>query len=231
LNKLRFADRLPVELPQDPMPLADSWLREATANSGVRNPNAMTLATVGSDGQPAARVVLCKLFVADPGYVVFYTNYHSRKGVELGANPRVGATFYWDSLGLQIRLEGLAVRSPAVESDDYFATRDRGSQLGAWGSDQSREIASHDALVEQIARRAAQLGVSLDGQSQKLGDAAPPLSRPPHWGGYRIWVSRMELWVEGRNRIHDRAAWRRDLVPEDAHSFSVSPWKGTRLQP
>jgi pyridoxamine 5'-phosphate oxidase len=231
LNKLRFADRLPVELPQDPMPLADSWLREATANSGVRNPNAMTLASVGPDGQPAARVVLCKLFVPDPGYVVFYTNYHSRKGVELAANPKVGATFYWDSLGLQIRLEGLAVRSPTAESDDYFATRERGSQLGAWGSDQSREIASHEALVEQIARRAAQLGISPDGQAQKLDDTAPPLSRPPHWGGFRIWVSGMELWVEGKNRIHDRATWRRDLVPADAYSFSVSPWKGARLQP
>jgi pyridoxamine 5'-phosphate oxidase len=231
LNKLRLTDRLPVELPRNPMPLADSWLREATANAGIRNPNAMTLATVGPDGQPSARVVLCKLFVPDPGYAVFYTNHNSRKGVELAANPKVAATFHWDSLGLQIRLEGTAVHSPAAESDNYFATRDRGSQLGAWGSDQSKEIASHDALVEQIGRRAAQLGVSVDGRSQGLDDAAPPLSRPPHWGGFRIWVSRIELWVEGKNRIHDRAAWRRDLLRADAHSFSVSPWKGTRLQP
>jgi len=235
LNKLRFADRLPVELPQDPMPLADSWLREATANAGVRNPNAMTLSTAGPDGQPSARVVLCKLFVPDPGYVVFYTNYNSRKGVELAANPNVAANFFWDSLGLQIRIEGPALHSPADESDDYFATRDRGSQLGAWGSDQSREIASRAALVEQIARRAAQLGVPLDshpgGQAQGLDEAVPPISRPPHWGGFRIWVSRIELWVEGKDRIHDRAVWRRDLVRADAHSFSVMPWKGTRLQP
>lgn len=231
MNKLRFADRLPLELPQDPMHLADSWLKEATANAGVRNPNSMTLATVGPGGQPSARVVLCKLFVPDPGYVVFYTNYNSRKGIELAANPNVAATFYWDAIGLQIRLEGPALHSPAAESDSYFATRDRGSQLGAWGSDQSREIASRNALVEQIGQRAAQLGVSLDELSQELKDTAPPLPRPPHWGGFRIWVGRIELWVEGKDRIHDRAAWRRDLVRADEHSFSGSPWKGARLQP
>lgn len=231
LNKLRFADRLPVELPEDPMPLADSWLREATANAEVRNPNAMTLATVGPDKRPSVRVVLCKLFVPDPGYLVFYTNYTSRKGRELADNPHVAASFYWDSLGLQIRIEGPAVRSPAAESDDYFSTRDRGSQLGAWGSDQSSEIASRDALIEQIASRAAQLGVPVSRQAQALDDSVPSLARPPHWGGYRIWVNRIELWVEGTARIHDRAMWRRDLAQADAYSFSVSPWTGTRLQP
>lgn len=213
------------------MRFADSWLKEATANAGVRNPNSMTLATVAPDGQPSARVVLCKSFVPDPGYVVFYTNYDSRKSVELTSNPRVAATFYWDTLGLQIRLEGPAVRSPVAESDSYFATRDRGSQVGAWGSDQSREISSRDALVEQIARRAETLGASLGEQPRERSDPVRPIPRPPHWGGVRLWVSRIELWVEGQNRIHDRAAWTRDLVRESEHTFSVTPWRGARLQP
>lgn len=233
MKKLRFTDRLPDRLPDDPMRFADAWLKEAIANAGVRNPNSMTLATVGRDGQPSARVVLCKLFVPDPGYLVFYTNYRSRKGRELAANPRVAATFYWDNLGLQIRLEGPAVRSPEAESDSYFLTRDRGSQLGAWGSDQSEAIASHDALVLQIRERAAQLGVTFneDQRGRALPDDGPAIARPPHWGGVRVWVGTIELWVEGRNRIHDRAAWRRDLVRADEHTFSVSPWTGTRLQP
>jgi pyridoxamine 5'-phosphate oxidase len=228
LSKLRFADRLPEQLPRDPMHFADAWLREATTNAGARNPNSMTLATVGKDGQPSARVVLCKLFVPDPGYVVFYTNYKSRKGRELAQNPQAAATFYWDNLGLQVRLEGLAVRSPEDESDRYFSTRDRGSQLGAWGSDQSEEIESHDALVLQIRNRALQLGIVLREGEQAL---APPIARPPHWGGVRIWVSSIELWIEGKDRIHDRAAWQRDLVRADEHTFSASPWKGARLQP
>jgi pyridoxamine 5'-phosphate oxidase len=231
LNKLRFTDRLPAELPADPMHFAAAWLKEATANAGVRNPGSMTLATTGRDGQPSARVVLCKRFVPDPGFLVCYTNYRSRKVRELTENPKVAVAFYWDSLGLQLRLEGLAVRSPAAESDAYFATRDRGSQLGAWGSDQSAVIASREALHAQIRERAAELEVLLDDGGQPLEDGAPPIARPPHWGGIRIWASAIELWVEGRDRIHDRAAWRRDLVRSDEHTFSVSPWSGMRLQP
>jgi pyridoxamine 5'-phosphate oxidase len=231
LDNLRFADRLPAELPDDPMNFADAWLKEATASAGTRNPNSMTLATVGPDGQPSARVVLCKVFVPDPGYVVFYTNYNSRKGRELATNPKVAATFYWDALGLQIRLEGPAVRSPIPESDTYFATRDRGSQLGAWGSDQSKEIESRDALLAQIQQRAAQLGEPLSDTAQDLAEAVPPVARPPHWGGVRVWVRTIELWVEGKDRIHDRAAWQRSLVRTDEHTFTASPWRGVRLQP
>ena len=230
MDTLRFADRLPAELPDDPMNFADAWLKEATTSAGGRNPDSMTLATVAPDGQPSARVVLCKLFVPDPGYVVFYTNYNSRKGRELVANPKVAATFHWDTLGLQIRIEGPAVRSPAGESDTYFATRDRGSQLGAWGSDQSKEIESRDALLAQIRERAAQLGVSVGDPAQESA-GLPAIARPPHWGGVRIWVRMIELWVEGKDRLHDRAAWQRNLVRADEHSFSVSPWQGMRLQP
>lgn len=231
VNDPRFKNRLPSELPAEPMQFAADWLKEAMANSAARNPNAMTLATVAANGRPSARVVLCKQFVPDPGYLVFYTNYRSRKGRELSENPQVAAVFYWDSLGLQIRLEGHALRSPAAESDAYFATRDRGSQIGAWGSDQSMSIASREALISQLTQRAAQLGIPLEDSPQSLGDTAPPVSRPPHWGGVRVWVHSLELWVEGKNRVHDRAAWNRELVRTDDDSFSASPWSGGRLQP
>ena len=223
--------RLPEVLPGDPMHLAATWLREATGLSALRNPNSMTLATVGADGQPSARVVLCKDFVADPGYLVFYTNYRSRKAHELSEHPQVAATFHWDDLGRQVRIEGIATRSPQAESDAYFATRAWGSRLGAWGSDQSAPIASREALVAQVKARAAELGLELGGDTQTLAAEPPPIARPPHWGGIRIWASGIELWVEGLDRIHDRAYWRRELSRKDEHSFAVTPWTGTRLQP
>ncbi|HEX2138278.1 MAG TPA: pyridoxamine 5'-phosphate oxidase [Woeseiaceae bacterium] len=229
---LQVPGRLPGELPADPMAWAESWLQEAAARGAQRNPNSMTLVTVGAEGQPSARIVLCKEFVADPGYLVFHTNYRSRKARELAANPKVAAVFHWDSLGRQVRIEGTAVRSPEAESDAYFATRAWGSRLGAWGSDQSTPIPSREALVAQVKKRAADLGLVLDGDTQTLAvDPPPSIPRPPHWGGIRIWASAIELWVEGVDRIHDRAYWQRSLSPTDDHSFSVTPWSGTRLQP
>lgn len=224
-------EHLPETLPTDPMHLAEAWLREAVDRAWQRNPNSITLATVGDDGQPSARVVLCKDFVADPGYLVIYTNYRSRKARELSRHPQVAATFHWDDLGRQVRIEGIAVRSPEAESDAYFATRAWGSRLGAWGSDQSAPIASREALVAQVKARAAELGLELDGDTQTLAAEPPPIPRPPHWGGIRIWASAIELWVEGLDRIHDRAYWRRKLSRKDEHSFAVTPWTGTRLQP
>lgn len=232
MTQLRFTDRLPAELPDDPMPLADAWIREAMANAAQRNANSMTLATVGPDGQPSVRVVLCKRFVPDPGYLVFYTNYRSRKARELTANPKVAAAFYWDSLGLQVRIDGVAVRSPETESDAYFATRGTGSQLGAWGSDQSEPVASRAALLGQIRARAADLGLDLEAGTRVSPTAGQPrIARPPHWGGFRVWAVGIELWVEGSDRVHDRAAWSREIAPAGESGFSASPWRGTRLQP
>ena len=227
-----LAKRLPEVLPGNPMHWASAWLDEATRQNVQRNPNSMTLATVGSDRKPSARVVLCKDFVADPGYLVFYTNYSSRKVAELRANPLVAVTFHWDTLGRQVRIEGTAVFSPAAESDAYFATRDRGSQLGAWGSDQSAPLASRQALLRQLHDRARDLGlnVSDDLQSIESADRAA-IPRPDHWGGIRVWASAVELWIEGADRIHDRARWLRTLDETGAQDFAGSPWKGTRLQP
>ncbi|MEQ9561338.1 MAG: pyridoxamine 5'-phosphate oxidase [Woeseiaceae bacterium] len=229
---IRNADLLPDTLPSDPMHWADAWIKEAAAANVQRNPNAMTLATVAASGQASARVVLCKSFVPDPGYLVFYTNYRSRKAVEIENDNRVSALFHWDSFGRQIRIEGLAVRSPEQESDAYFESRDWGSRLGAWGSDQSATIESRDALVRQIRSRAADLGIALGETTTTLRhDNRVRIERPPHWGGYRLWVTAIELWIEGTDRIHDRALWTRDIVRRSEESFSVTPWTGTRLQP
>ncbi len=200
----------------------EGWLADATDAAQQPNPNAMTLVTSNSEGQPSARIVLCKGLAADPGYILFFTNYNSRKCQEIEADPRVCVVFHWDEAGRQVRVEGRAVRSPADESDAYYASRDRNSRLGAWGSDQSQPIESRGALLAQIEQRIAALD---------LPDDDAPVPRPPHWGGLRIWASAIELWVDGENRVHDRARWTRELTPDDAGGFKVSPWVGTRLQP
>ncbi|MFQ5548811.1 MAG: pyridoxal 5'-phosphate synthase [Woeseia sp.] len=232
MGKSIYSDRLPDELPDDPMHWADAWIREAVAGDIQRNPNSVTVITVDADSNPSARVMLCKQFVPDPGYFVFYTNYNSRKVREIDQCAKVAAVFHWDALGRQIRIEGLAVRSPESESDDYFKTRDRGSQLGAWASDQSETVESREALLAQLNERAAQLGLTLsDGLQAVAGNGQPRIDRPPHWGGIRVWASAIELWIEGRDRIHERGEWRRKLVRTSDHEFSTTPWTGVRLQP
>lgn len=225
-------NRLPESLPVDPMHWADAWLKEAMATKVQRNPNSMTIVSVGPDDQPSARVVLCKQFIPDPGYLVFHTNYQSRKARDFDSRPNAAALFHWDALGRQIRMEGVIVRSPDAESDAYFASRGWGSRLGAWGSDQSEPIESKSALVKQIRERGAKLGLSLgDGTTELTDDNVPDIARPPHWGGLRLWANSIELWIEGPDRIHDRGKWTRDIIRSSAHDFTVTPWRGTRLQP
>ncbi len=211
---------------------ADAWIKEAIAGQVQRNPASMTLVTVDDASSPSARVVLCKEFVPDPGYLVIHTNYNSRKVKELEQCANVAAVFHWDALGRQIRIEGQAVRSPETESDAYFKTRHWGSQLGAWGSDQSAELESREALLQQLRKRAADLGLSVSDDLQSLTSSEQPtIGRPAHWGGIRIWASAIELWIEGKDRIHDRGAWIRDLSRASEYEFNVTPWVGRRLQP
>ena len=232
MSNVDIPDRLPEKLPPDPLPLAASWIEEASAREVQRNPNAMTIVSVAKDGKPSARVVLCKELVADPGYLVFYTNYRSRKGTELAANKNAAALFHWDALGRQIRIGGTISRSPAAESDAYFQTRHWGSQLGAWGSDQSAPIESREALVRQISSRGIELGLSLEeGTRRILNKQVPRIDRPPHWGGFRLWITSVELWVEGADRIHDRGFWSRDIRDAEHEPFRMTPWTSTRLQP
>lgn len=214
---------LPDILPPSPMDTAIRWFADARAGAVQPNPDAMVLASVGSDGKPSARVVLCR-HVDTSGYVVFYTNYESRKGRELTRHPRAASVVHWDTLHRQIRFEGVVVRSPDNESDAYFARRALASRIGAWGSRQSQPLASREALAAQVARAAQRFGIPPDAQQ---GD----VPRPPHWGGFRLWLDAVELWVEGPGRIHDRAVWRRELRARDPISFDADAWTSTRLNP
>lgn len=231
-NDPYLAARLPEQLPNDPMHWVSAWLAHADEQAVQSNPNAMSIVTCGSDARPAARMVLCKDFQADPGYLVFYTNYKSSKSRQIQENPNVAVLFHWDQLGRQVRIEGQAVRSPGTESDAYFATRDWGSQIGAWGSDQSAPLESRNALLAQVSRRALKLGVNVaKNLGSIIGSDHPVITRPPHWGGFRVWASHVELWIEGKDRIHDRARWQRSLQRQDDDTFLVGDWSGTRLQP
>jgi pyridoxamine 5'-phosphate oxidase len=201
------------------MPIIESWLEQAFESGVGPNPNAMSLATVDDSGGPSARIVLLKQLVPDPGYLVFYTNYQSHKGRQLDAIPRAAAVLHWDSLGRQVRVTGPAVRSPESESDAYFAGRDRGSQIGAWASQQSRPIESRQAMLEQF-----------QGNESEFSDVHT-ITRPPHWGGYRLWAQSVELWVHGEHRIHDRGVWTRKLEAAGEYDFAPSGWAAERLQP
>ncbi|MDX1499693.1 MAG: pyridoxamine 5'-phosphate oxidase [Woeseiaceae bacterium] len=232
MNDLYAVKRLPKRLPDDPLPWVSDWLEEAFAKKVSRNPHAMTCVTVNPEGRPAGRMVLCKEIVVDPGYVVFYTNYRSDKARHIEANPNVALVFHWDALGRQVRIDGTAVRSPAAESDAYFATRDWVSQIGAWGSDQSAPLESRSALLAQVRERAIRLGIEAVKNLHAIAaEDRKAVPRPPHWGGYRVWVRRVELWIEGRDRIHDRARWERTLEQTTADAFNTGAWQATRLQP
>jgi pyridoxamine 5'-phosphate oxidase len=165
------------------------------------------------------------------GYIVFFTNYQSRKARDLEATGRAAALMHWDRLDKQIRIEGRVVRSPAEESDAYFRSRRLLSRIGAWASNQSRPIAQHDELMVRVAETAQRFGVSLEDVLDPKADADIP--RPPHWGGYRLVADRVELWLGADGRLHDRAVWARDL-PDDLVAlkpFGDGDWSATRLQP
>ncbi len=207
-------------LPREPLQTFGRWLDEARTLRVQPNPGAMALATVSEEGRPSLRVVLARGFEPDPGYVVFYTNRNSRKGRELDAAGFAAATFHWDTLERQVRIEGPVLRSPEAESDAYFAGRPRASQIAAWTSQQSEPIASRQALLEQLARWDERFGT----------DEGAPVPRPPHWGGYRLHIQSIELWVGSTGRAHDRARWQRELECS-GEGLRAGPWERERLQP
>jgi pyridoxamine 5'-phosphate oxidase len=178
----------------DPFALFDDWFAEAR-ESEPNDPEAMALATAGADGQPHVRMVLLK--GQGPEGFIFYTNEQSAKGEQLRENARAALLFHWKSLRRQVRIEGAVERVPGAEADAYFATRGRDSQLGAWASDQSRPLADR-AMFE---RRFKEAKTRFDGQD---------VSRPPHWGGYRVVPDRVEFWTDRPHRLHERRLFTRD---------------------
>jgi pyridoxamine 5'-phosphate oxidase len=221
---------LPDQLPAEPLELVSAWLAEA-ATSSIAIPEAMVLATVDARGSPSARVVLCKEVCVRPGYITFFTNYLSRKGLELAATARAAAVIYWDALHRQIRLEGPVTRASAAESDAYFASRPWQARLGAWASAQSSALASRAELAESVDAAARRFGApSPLASSDDAPDPGVPIPRPPHWGGYHLWVDAAELWMEGAARLHDRARWQRHLTPSPS-GFEPGPWSAQRLHP
>jgi pyridoxamine 5'-phosphate oxidase len=177
----------------DPVRQFASWFAEAQA-AGVRMPEAAALATASADGAPSVRMVLVKRF--DERGFTFFSNYASRKGGELAANPRAALAFYWDPLGRQVRIEGAVARTSADESADYARSRPRGSQLGALASPQSEVIDSRQKLEQRVAEL---------GQRHKSGE----LPLPTSWGGYRLTPDTVELWQQRHDRLHDRLRYRR----------------------
>ena len=213
--------------------MASEWLAEAYREKLRPNPNSMTLATVGRDGRPSARIVLLKDLIPSTGYAVFVTNYQSRKGLEFSEEPRAAAVLHWDKLQRQVRLEGRIHLSPADESDRYFAARPWQSQVGAWASEQSRPIATREALVERWRAASRRFGTPPVGPEANDADRCTvTVPRPPHWGAVRLWIDSVELWLEGDFRIHDRARWTRELGPSTPEGlYAPIPWQSQRLQP
>lgn len=189
----------------DPIRQFDRWFADAVA-AQVLEPNAMTLSTATRDGVPSARIVLLK--GVDPHGFVFYTDYRSRKGVELTENPLAALTFLWKEIERQVRITGSVSRVSAEESAAYFRTRPPGSRLGAWASTQSAVIASRTELEERIREVSA-----------RFPDGEVPL--PPHWGGFRVEPDEIEFWQGRPSRLHDRLRYAR----------GASGWNIVRLSP
>jgi pyridoxamine 5'-phosphate oxidase len=213
-----MSDAAPIEHPawltggdfteaEEPLRLFAAWFTDARRAEPV-NPEAMTVATVDSDGLPNARMVLLKGF--DERGFVFYSNAESTKGHELAAAPKAALTFYWKALQRQVRLRGTVEAVSDEEADAYFASRPRGAQIGAWASKQSSMLESRFAFEKAIASYTAKFGIGV-------------VPRPPYWRGYRVMPQEIEFWQERPFRLHDRISFER--------TAANTPWIKTRLYP
>jgi len=190
----------------DPFAIARAWLAEAEPKE-INDPNAIALATVDETGMPNARMVLLKEIEAQA--FVFYTNYGSQKGREIGSSGKAAFVLHWKSLRRQIRVRGLTEREEGPQADEYYASRSLKSRLGAWASKESEPLSSRGALMAEVAKVTASQGVNP--------------SRPPFWGGIRILPLEIEFWADGAFRLHDRFRWTRGDLGE--------PWRIQRLNP
>ncbi len=206
-QKYGEVDLSPENVSPNPFQQFQDWFSVAT-ESGILEPNAMTLASSTSDGKPSARIVLLK-GIDEKGFL-FYTNYESRKGEELIENPQAALIFYWDTLHRQVRIEGKVEKASQKTSDAYFNKRPKGSQIGAWASPQSQVIDSRSILENNKAS----LNKKYANQEQ--------VPRPKHWGGFRVKPQRIEFWQGRNNRLHDRVVYEK---------MRNGRWKIFRLAP
>jgi pyridoxamine 5'-phosphate oxidase len=196
----------------DPYAVFEAWLADASA-SEPNDPNAASLATVDADGLPNARIVLVKA-VERSGFV-FYTNLESAKGQELLGAKKAALCFHWKTLRRQVRVRGSIAQVSDAVADAYFASRPRGSRIGAWASQQSSPLETNDALRERVAKLTDEYGAE-----DKTGK---PIPRPPHWSGFQLEPQIFELWQDGEFRLHDRVVFERQKAD--------APWTSTRLYP
>lgn len=197
---------LETDIEKNPFDQFEKWWTQAV-NSQIEEPNAMTLATASADGMPSARIMLLKGF--DKNGFVFFTNYKSYKAMHLEENPKACLVFFWKELERQVRITGLVKRVSEKESDDYFLSRPKGSQVGAWASSQSQVIESRDWLDKRYLELAEEF-------------KEKELKRPPHWGGYRVTPVIIEFWQGRPSRLHDRIQY---TLEENGN------WKIERLSP
>ncbi|KLN60536.1 pyridoxamine 5'-phosphate oxidase [Kiloniella spongiae] len=201
--------------PSDPYDIFDAWLKEAEEKE-PNDPTAMSLSTVDETGMPSSRMVLLKDW--DSQGFVFYTNYESRKGEQLIAHPKAALMFHWKSVRRSVRIEGLVEQVTSEEADEYFASRPKQSQIGAWASDQSRPLEGRFELEKRVAKYAAKYGLG-------------KVPRPPHWSGFRVRPLRIEFWQDGPFRLHDRLVYSaNDVKPGDDVKQS-GQWNTERLFP
>lgn len=201
-----MVDRGGIFAGDDPFQLAQRWLDTASAIE-ASDPNAIALATADDTGLPNVRMVLLKEI--EPDAFIFYTNYESRKAVEISHSGKAAFVLHWKTLARQIRVRGLASKEDGPIADAYYQSRSLKSKLGAWASRQSQPLSSRSALMAQVAKVTVQQG-------------ADP-GRPPFWGGFRIVPLEIEFWSDGAFRLHDRFRWSREKIDQ--------PWKITRLSP
>lgn len=193
------------DLAQNPIVQFEYWFDEAVG-ANLPEPHAFMVSTVNTEGKPSARIVLLRN--ADENGFTFFTNYNSRKGHDIEAKPYASATFFWQQLQRQVRIEGTIEKVSVQESDEYFASRPRESQIGAWASNQSQVLESREALEQRVAS----LTKEYEGKD---------IPRPPHWGGYRIKPTQIEFWQGRPSRLHDRFLY----------TLDNNNWKINRLNP